>query len=218
MGNKVKDYKKNRPVSKMHSPLLVSAVVALLGAVAFASPRQYPLPTPDESGPYGYNKPEAQIVTLTLTEQTILTTTNVETATHQVFVTKTSDVLRTETLNTARWFTAEVTSRDFLAGAERTSTTFVKSTTQSLVVRTVTGEPQASDVVVTILSTAFVTTTAVEPTTLRVTHVDVIVTETVVPVLTVVDVDMVETLTDTVTITVQVTSTIKSYKPTRYHY
>merc|ERR1712215_52470 len=165
------------PVIKMHSALLVSAVVALLGAqVAFASPRQYPLPTPDESGPYGYDKPEAQIVTLTLTEQTILTTTNVETATHQVFVTKTSDVLRTETLNTARWFTAEVTSRDFLAGAERTSTTFVKSTTQSLVVRTVTGEPQASDVVVTILSTAFVT------------------------------------------ITVQVTSTIKSYKPTRYHY
>merc|ERR1712215_291035 len=165
------------PVIKMHSALLVSAVVALLDAqVTFASPRQYPLPTPAESGHYGYDKPEAEIVTLTLTEQTILTTTNVETATHQVFVTKTSDVLRTETLNTARWFTAEVTSRDFVARAERTSTAFVKSTTQSLVVRTVTGEPQASDVVVTILSTAFVTTTAVEPTTL------------------------------------------KSYKPTRYHY
>merc|ERR1712215_94133 len=207
------------PVIKMHSALLVSAVVALLGAqVTFASPRQYPLPTPAESGPYGYDKPEAQIVTLTLTEQTTLTTTNVETATHQVFVTKTSDVLRTETLNTARWFTAEVTSRDFLAGPAGTSTAFVRSTVQSLVVRTVTGEPQACDVVVTILSTSFVTTTAVESTTLRVTHVDVVVTETVVPVLTVVDVDMVETLTDTVTITVQVTSTIKSYKPTRYHY
>merc|ERR1712215_521784 len=179
------------PVIKMHSALLVSAVVALLGAqVAFASPRQYPLPTPDESGPYGYDKPEAQIVTLTLTEQTILTTTNLETATHQVFVTKTSDVMRTETLNTARWFTAEVTSHVVQPGNPRTNTAFIKASTQSLVVQTVNGEPRTSEVKVTIVSTSFVTTTAVEPTTLRVTHVDVVVTEQVVPVLTVVDVEM----------------------------
>merc|ERR1711970_1109020 len=105
-------------ILKMHSTLLMSVLATIaVGAratyvpsikITTPAPRRHQ-PTPNENG-YGYDKPEAKIVTVTLTEQTTTTTTALETATHQVFVTQTRDVMRTETLNTARWFTAEVTS------------------------------------------------------------------------------------------------------------
>merc|ERR1711970_590803 len=203
--------------------VLVSSFVSVNSQATYEPPRPTappvyrPRPPYTESG-YGYEKPEAEIVTVTVTEQVTVTVPSYETATHQVFVTGTRDVVRTETLNTARLFTVEVTGHQVQAGRPRTNTAIARATSQSLLIQTVNGDPRTSEVIVTVVSTAFATTTVVEPTTLRVTHVDVVVEETVVPVLTVVDVEMVETETSTATAIVEVTSTIYHEAPTKYNY
>merc|ERR1712215_615591 len=133
-----------RTTRKMCSTLMLSVIATFVFAQAtFVPPVKatYSHPTPEPSG-YGYDKPEVEIQTITLTEQTIVTTSQYVTATHQVFVTNTRDAPRIETLNTARLFTAEVTIHQVQPSAPpRTTTAVVKSTTQSLVVRTI-REPQ----------------------------------------------------------------------------
>merc|ERR1739838_670237 len=198
----------NNKTNKMYPTPFIIVAVALVGVNAQAG-GYGPAPTrPAPTGPGGYLPPTVPTVTEFVTTVTEITITRptFNTITHNVVVTKTRDVRKTETLNTARVFTMDVTERQTKAERANTVTEVARTTTQSLVVSTVQGEPRVSNVVLTVTSTALRTVTQYEASTLRVTHVDNVVEQTVLPVLTVVNVDQVETLTVTETITSQVTS------------
>merc|ERR1711970_306622 len=121
----------------------------------------------------------------------------------------TSAYQTTETLNTAcQVFTKEVTERQIQAGRPNIITSVIRANVQSLVVSTVQGDAKTSEVEVTVTATSLTTTTEIYPSTVIVTHVDTILEQTVVPIVTVITVDLVETSTITTTLTQEVTSTV----------
>jgi len=165
-----------------------------------------------------------QIETVVVTVHNTVNVPTYETVTHEVVVTRTRDVRRTETRNTQQVFTQEITERQAQPGRANVRTAVARANAQSLVISTVQGAPKYSEAVVTVTVTSFTTRTQVETSTLRVTHIDNVLEQTVVPVRTVVRVDQVETRTVTNTITRQVTSTISNPTtepgtgPTQYIY
>jgi len=165
-----------------------------------------------------------QIETVVVTVYNTVNVPTYEIVTHEVVVTRTRDVRRTETRNTQQVFTQEITERQAQAGRANVRTAVARANAQSLVISTVQGAPKYSEAVVTVTVTSFATRTQVETSTLRVTHIDNVLEQTVVPVRTVVRVDQVETRTVTNTITRQVTSTISNPTtepgtgPTQYIY